>query len=54
MFLGGGSNYDINGFNTSSGKLQDIQRTLAVVNPSKRQRAGSVTFGTLEVSASAS
>ena len=35
VFLGGGSNYDVNGFNTSFASLQDTQRTLAVSIPIK-------------------
>jgi fibronectin-binding autotransporter adhesin len=54
VFLGGGSTYDVNGFNTSFGSLQDTQRTLEVVNSNQSGNgAGSVTFGTLEVSATA-
>jgi fibronectin-binding autotransporter adhesin len=54
VFLGGGSTYDVNGFNTSFGSLQDTQRTLEVINSNQSGNgAGSVTFGTLEVSATA-
>ena len=51
MFLGGGSSFDVNGFSTSFGSLQDIQRTLIVENSSSN--AGAVTFGTFEIGATA-
>ena len=42
------------GFNTTFGSLQDTQRTLAVIDSNQSGNgAGSVTFGTLEVSATA-
>ena len=54
VFLGGGSSFDTNGFATSFGTLQDTQRTLLVENSNQSGNgAGSVTFGTLEVSATA-
>ena len=53
LFLGGGSTYDTNGFATVwQGNLQDVQRTLTVKN-SSTTTAGSVAFGTFEVSATA-
>lgn len=53
LFLGGGSNYDTNGYNTVwQGNLQDVQRTLAVLN-SSTTTAGSVTFGTFEAASTA-
>jgi fibronectin-binding autotransporter adhesin len=49
LFLGGGSTYDTNGFVTSfAGNLQDVQRTLTVIN-SNPTTAGAVSFGTFEI-----
>ena len=52
VFLGGGSTFDTNGFNSSFGSLQDTQRTLTLTN-SSATNAGSVTFGTLEINSAA-
>jgi fibronectin-binding autotransporter adhesin len=52
VFLGGGSSFDTNGFASSFASLQDTQRTLTLIN-SSTTAAGSVTFGTLEISATA-
>ena len=53
LFLAGGSTYDTNGFtNSFTGNMQDVQRTLAVIN-SSTTNAGAVSFGTFEVSATA-
>ncbi len=53
LFLGGGSNYDTNGFITSfSGSLTDVQRTLTVVN-SSAGTAGAVSFGNFAIGATA-
>ena len=52
IFLGSGSQIDVNGFNTSWGTLTDVQRTLEILN-SNTTTAGSVTFKSLEVSATA-
>ena len=43
VFLGGGSSFDTNGFTTSFGALNDIQRTIAFQN-SSATAAGAVTF----------
>ncbi len=55
LFLGSGSTYDVNGFATSfAGNMQDVQRTLIVDNSNTSGNgAGSVAFGTFEVSATA-
>jgi autotransporter-associated beta strand protein len=52
IFLGSGSQIDVNGFNTSWGTLTDVQRTLQILN-SNTTTAGSITFKSLEVSATA-
>ena len=53
LFLGGGSTYDTNGFSTSfAGTMTDVQRTLTVIN-SDAGTAGAVTFGALDISATA-
>ena len=53
LFLGGGSTYDVNGYNTVwEGNLDDVQRTLEVIN-SSTTTAGSVAFGTFEVNSTA-
>ncbi len=53
LFLASGSNFDTNGFTTSfAGNLQDVQRTLDVIN-SNTTAAGAVSFGTFEVAATA-
>ncbi len=53
LFLASGSTYDTNGFASSfAGSIEDIQSTLTVIN-SSAGTAGSVTFGSLEVSATA-
>ncbi len=52
IFLGGGSNFDVNGFTTSWGTLTDVQRTLDILN-SNTTTAGAVTFKSLEISATA-
>lgn len=55
LFLGGGSSYDTNGFTTTwAGNMQDVQRTLTVINSNQSGNgAGAVSFGTFEVSATA-
>jgi autotransporter-associated beta strand protein len=50
LFLGGGSNFDVNGFTTSWGNLTDVQRTLDILN-SNTTTAGAVTFNSLAISA---
>ena len=53
LFLGGGSTYDTNGYTTSwAGSLTDVQRTLTVEN-SNSTTLGAVTFGSFNVSATA-
>jgi fibronectin-binding autotransporter adhesin len=53
LFLTGGSTFDTAGFTTSfSGTLTDVQRTLTVTN-SSTSTAGAVTFGSLNVGATA-
>ena len=52
FFLGGGSNFDVNGFTTSWGALSDTQRTLDILN-SNTTTAGAVTFSNLVISATA-
>ncbi len=52
FFLGGGSQYDTNGFNTTwTGTLTDVQRTVLVGNSAAT--AGSVAFGTLAINSTA-
>ena len=52
LFLGGGSSFDVNGFNTSWGNLTDVQRTLNILN-SNTTTAGAVTFNSLTIGATA-
>ncbi|WP_206244088.1 autotransporter-associated beta strand repeat-containing protein [Novosphingobium terrae] len=52
LFLGGGSNIDVNGFATSWGSLTNVQRTLDILN-SSTTAAGSITFDRLIVGAAA-
>jgi fibronectin-binding autotransporter adhesin len=52
IFLGSGSQIDVNGFNTSWGTLTDVQRTLEILN-SNTTTAGAVTFKSLEIGATA-
>lgn len=53
LFLGGGSQYDTNGFSTTwTGTLTDVQRTTLVGN-SNVTTPGSVTFGTLAINSTA-
>jgi autotransporter-associated beta strand protein len=49
LFLGGGSSFDVDGFNTSWGNLTDVQRTLTVLN-SNATTVGAVTFASLNIS----
>ena len=54
LFLGGGSNYDTNGYTTSwAGTLTDVQRTLTIENSnaSGTGAVGAVTFGSLAAGA---
>jgi fibronectin-binding autotransporter adhesin len=51
VFLTGSSTLDTNGFNSTFGALQDVQRTLTVVNSGTT--AGSVGFQSLEIGATA-
>jgi autotransporter-associated beta strand protein len=51
LFLGGGSNFDVNGFTTSWGDLTDVQRTLVVLN--SKTTAGAVTFNSLTIGGTA-
>ncbi len=53
MFLGSGSNIDVNGFSTSWGTLTNVQRTLDILN-SNTTTAGSIGFNNLVISAAAS
>jgi autotransporter-associated beta strand protein len=50
IFLGGGSQIDVNGFNTSWGTLSDTQRSLEILN-SNTTTAGSISFKSLEINA---
>ncbi len=50
LFLGGGSNFDVNGFNTSWGVLTNVQRTLDVLN-SNAATLGAVTFNSMVIGA---
>lgn len=52
MFLGGGSNIDVNGFSTSWGSLSNTQRTLDILN-SNTTTAGAITFNNMVISATA-
>jgi autotransporter-associated beta strand protein len=52
IFLGSGSQIDVNGFNTSWGTLTDVQRSLEILN-SNTTTAGSVSFKSLEIGATA-
>jgi autotransporter-associated beta strand protein len=52
LFLGSGSNFDVNGFTTSWGDLTDVQRTLEILN-SNKTTAGAVTFNSLTVGGTA-
>jgi len=52
IFLGSGSQIDVNGFNTSWGTLSDTQRSLEILN-SNTTTAGSISFKSLEISATA-
>jgi autotransporter-associated beta strand protein len=52
LFLGGGSSFDVNGFATSWGTLNDIQRTLTVEN-SSTTGAGSATFASFAIGSTA-
>jgi autotransporter-associated beta strand protein len=53
LFMGGGSTYNTNGYSTVwQGNMQDVQRTLLVINAST-STAGTVTFGTFETDATA-
>ena len=50
IFLGGGSNFDVNGFSTTWGTLTNVQRTLDILN-SNTTTAGAVTFNNLTIGA---
>jgi autotransporter-associated beta strand protein len=52
LFLGGGSNFDVNGFSTSWGNLTDVQRTLEILN-GNTTTAGAVTFNSLTIGSTA-
>jgi autotransporter-associated beta strand protein len=52
LFLGGGSQIDVNGFATTWGTISDTQRTLEILN-SNATTAGAITFNALDVSATA-
>ena len=52
LFLGGGSQIDVNGFTTSWGNITDVQRTLEVLN-SNATTEGAITFNSLAISATA-
>jgi len=52
IFLGGGSNFDVNGFTTSWGDLTDVQRTLEILN-SNKTTASAVTFNSFTVGGTA-
>jgi len=52
IFLGSGSNFDVNGFTTSWGSLTDVQRTLVILN-SNTTTAGAVTFNSLTIGGTA-
>ena len=53
VFLGGGSNIDVDGNTTSWGTLSNTQRTLVIQN-SNQTTAGAITFAALDISATAS
>ena len=53
MFLGSGSNIDVDGNTTSWGTLSDTQRALVIQN-SNQTTAGAITFSALGISATAS
>jgi autotransporter-associated beta strand protein len=52
LFLGSGSNFDVNGFTASWGNLTDVQRTLVVLN-SNTATTGAVTFNSLAIGGTA-
>jgi fibronectin-binding autotransporter adhesin len=52
LFLGSGSQIDVNGFTTSWGNITDVQRTLEVLN-SNTTTQGNITFNSLAISATA-
>ena len=52
LFLGGGSEIDVNGFTTSWGNITDVQRSLEVLN-SNTTTEGNITFNSLAISATA-
>ena len=52
MFLGGGSNIDLNGYASTWGTLTDVQRTLDILN-SSTTAVGAITFNNLSISATA-
>ncbi len=52
IFLGGGSQIDVDGNTTTWGTLTDVKRTIAVVN-SNTATAGSITFNNFNVSETA-
>ena len=52
LFLGGGSQIDVDGFTTSWGSITDVQRTLEILN-SNTTTAGAITFSSLTISSTA-
>jgi autotransporter-associated beta strand protein len=52
LFLGGGSQIDVNGFDTTWGTVTDVQRTLEILN-SNTTTQGQITFNALDISATA-
>ncbi|HVX76964.1 MAG TPA: autotransporter domain-containing protein [Bradyrhizobium sp.] len=52
LFLGSGSDFDVNGFTTSWGTITDVQRTLDILN-SNTTTAGAVTFNSLSIGGTA-
>ena len=52
LFLGGGSNIDVDGNTTSWGTLTDVQRTLVILN-SNASVAGNISFAALDISSTA-